>query len=418
MIGGTDDTGGSASKEWKGDLRDLAAGIASRLRQAGNRIERVIDRDPYHIVGYRGYATAGRALVQGRVLEDEGLRPADLVHSDWRNLLDALRRLESDPLPFARVRAHFGGHTSDLVADDEGFLREWIPLAQPLTAGWQPIQLELLGAEHATAPSATAPSATAPSATAPSATAPVLHPATGASFGVVSDLDDTVLQSEVRHFLRAARIVLLENARTRLPFPGVAEFYRALRGTQADGGGNPIFYVSSSPWNLYDVISNFLDQQRIPAGPLLLRDWDFGRSMFGHRQYKSERIAEVLEAYPALPFILIGDSAQEDPEIYADVVQRYPGRVLAVYVRNVTAHPGRSAALRELAKRVVDAGSSMVLADDTLAAARHAAEHGWIATAALPAIGADKREDEDGPAKVDAPGVDPREQGPTLVVEE
>ncbi|MBA3497453.1 MAG: DUF2183 domain-containing protein [Gemmatimonadales bacterium] len=389
--------------EWTHELGELAAGMVDRLRRAGNRLERLIDRDPYHIVGYRGYGSGTRVLVHGRVLEDEGIRPADPAHSDWRNLMDALRRLESDPLPFARVRASIGRSTRELVADEEGFFREWMPLAEPLAEdGWHPVRLALVGADHAGAPEATAP---------------VLRPPAAPAFGVVSDMDDTVLQSSVTSFIRAARMVLLENARTRLPFPGVAAFYRALHGG-LEGRGNPIFYVSSSPWNLYDVIADFLELQRIPAGPLLLRDWDLGRSLKGHGEHKQRLIAEVFDAYPTLPFILVGDSTQEDPEIYADLVRRYPGRVLAVYVRNVGAHPERSAAIRELTKVVVDAGSSMVMADDTLAAARHAAEHGWIPSEALGEIGADKRDDVSGPAKVDAPGVDPTVTGPTVVVEE
>ena len=129
-------------------------------------------------------------------------------------------------------------------------------------------------------------------------------------------------------------------------------------------------------------------------------------------------MVELFETYPALPFILVGDSAQEDPEIYAAMAERFPGRVLAVYIRNVHPHPERSTSVQTLADRVLKAGSSLVLADDTLAAARHAAEHGWIADSALAEIGGEKRDDTTGPAKVDAPGVDPDAAGPTLVVED
>ena len=91
----------------------------------------------------------------------------------------------------------------------------------------------------------------------------------------ISDLDDTVIQSRVTSFLQAVRTVMLGNARTRLPFPGVAAFYRALeRGGDGGDEQNPIFYVSSSPWNIHDLIAEFLDVQGIPTGPIRLRDWD------------------------------------------------------------------------------------------------------------------------------------------------
>jgi phosphatidate phosphatase APP1 len=230
-------------------------------------------------------------------------------------------------------------------------------------------------------------------------------------------MDDTVLQSSVTNFIRAARLTLLENARTRLPFPGVAGFYRALAAGSTGTAGNPIFYVSSSPWNFYDVIADFLEVQQIPAGPLLLRNWDIGPSLLQNAPHKSEYIAEILATYPALPFILVGDSTQEDPEIYADIVAANAPRILAVYIRNVKPHPERTRSIRELAQRVEAAGSTLVLADDTLAAASHAAAHGWIRHALLPEVREEKSADEGDGGKAASPGVEKSEPVPTVVVD-
>ena len=157
------------------------------------------------------------------------------------------------------------------------------------------------------------------------------------------------------------------------------------------------------------MIADFMAVQRIPAGPLLLRDWDIDRGLLGaarHHGHKGALVREIFDAYPALPFILVGDSGEQDPEIYRAVVHDYPGRVLAVYIRNVTPGADRSAAIARLADEVHAAGSTLVLADDTLAAARHAAERGWIDPAALAAVAEDKREDEGtAPGKEPAPGV-------------
>ncbi len=393
---------------WRDDLLGVFGELAWQARRTAGTIGRAIDRDPIQIVGYRGYGTADRALVLGRVLQDEGVRAPDASQSRWRNLISSLRRMESDPLPFARVRARAASSTharhDEIVADDEGFLRRWLtapdaPFAPP---GWHPVSLDL---------------ADPPNARPVRATTQVLTPAPTATFGVVSDMDDTVLQSEVTSFLRAARMVLLENALTRLPFPGVAAFYRALERGATGAEANPIFYVSSSPWNLYDVIDGFLEAQRIPIGPLLLRDWDLGRLSERHARHKGTVIREIFDTYPELPFLLVGDSGQEDPEIYAALVRERPGRVKAVYIRNVTPHAERLARIEALAREITAAGSTLVLADDTLAVARHAAMHGWIASDALGEIGGETSDDEGATgAKADAPGVDTK-RAPTVVVD-
>ena len=88
------------------------------------------------------------------------------------------------------------------------------------------------------------------------ATGRVLVPPSDAEFGVISDLDDTVIQSDVIRKLRMLVKLALSNAHTRKPFRGVAAFYRALHR-----GRNPFFYVSKSPHNLYSPLVEFLQHQ-------------------------------------------------------------------------------------------------------------------------------------------------------------
>ena len=378
--------------DWRQEIRDFASAAERRLWQHVNRVERVFDRDAYMPAGYRGYGTREKALVLGRVLQKNGDGSHFSVAAGaknetrphfyrWRNLAAALTRIESDPLPHARVRVAIGGASDDtreIVADDEGFVREWIGSREPLPEGaWLPIRLSL----------------EARGGDAVETVSHVLIPPPGAAFGVISDMDDTVLQSNVASLLKAARLVLLENAQTRMPFPGVAAFYRALEKGTGLTGPNPIFYVSKSPWNLYDVIVQFLERQGIPLGPVLLRDWDLipERATKG---FKTREIEEIFQTYPALPFILIGDTTQKDPEIYRDVVRAFPGRVLAVYIRNVQAPADRSHAVKKLGEELRAEQATLILADDTRAMAAHAAEQGWIDKGTLAEIGGDAKADE------------------------
>jgi phosphatidate phosphatase APP1 len=395
------------------DAERAGAGTGTALRRAlgtgarhvAGALGRLRAGAPTHLAGYRGYASGSRALVLGRALRGAPLAGADAAQSRWRNLLDSVRRIESDPLRNARVHGRIGDTTFELQADDEGFVHQWVPLARPLApGGWHPVHLSLDVPPPAPAAPATAtPEDGSPDATTSDAEASVLAPAATARYGVISDLDDTVLQSDATRLLRAARLLLLENARTRLPFPGVAALYRALVAGETGDDGNPLFYVSSSPWNLYDVIADFLDVQEIPPGPVLLRDWDLGRDLFRHGAHKRAAIGEILESYPALPFVLVGDSGQEDPEVYREIVRDFPGRVRAVYIRSVTRTPARLAAVEALAAEVAAHGSTLLLADDTEAMAAHAAAHGWMREAAVAAVHDVAEDDAARPAPDDVP---------------
>jgi phosphatidate phosphatase APP1 len=355
---------------WRDDISKLAGEFIGDAQRLGTWALAGGGPALYDIAAYRGYGTSSRVLVQGRVIRSKDIGPAGEHDSLLINLVNTYKRIDSDPVAGARVRVTVGMVERELTADNEGYFREWIDLASPLTGAspWENAQYQLVSPLLAVQPDVRG-------------VGRIRIPREGTTFGVISDLDDTVIQSRVSNFLQAVRTIMLGNARTRLPFPGVAGFYRAL---ERGGDGlrqNPIFYVSSSPWNIYDVIHEFLTLQEIPDGPILLRDWDVALSSLASshlRAHKEPLIEEILALYPSLPFILIGDTSQHDPEIYREVVRRHPSRILAIYIRDVTLNPARAAAVNALAEEVRAAGSSLVLSDDTDAAKAHAAANGWI----------------------------------------
>jgi hypothetical protein len=195
-----------------------------------------------------------------------------------------------------------------------------------------------------------------------------------------------------------ARNVFLANAHTRLPFPGVAGLYRALHEGQTGVDFNPMLYVSSSPWNLYDLLSQFFNLNEIPIGPILfLRNWGLTEEEIlpiKNAMYKTAVIRQMLDFYPKMPFILVGDSGQEDPEIYAKIAAEYPSRIMAVYIRNVSRHLKRPEDIQKLAEEVVKAGSALVLADDSMGIAKHALEREFITPASIGYIQQEKKKDE------------------------
>ncbi|HVH13163.1 MAG TPA: phosphatase domain-containing protein, partial [Longimicrobium sp.] len=354
-----------------------------------HRVEQKLDekRERYGLTGsgavriepYRGFGCPDRAWLRGRVLRGTPIPAAEEGAGVVMNLAAMIQRFESDEVPGARVRIHHPGGPVTVTADEEGFFEAWIHPRPEFAPGalWHTLEVEL---EH--------PAADPPVR----CQAQLLVPPPESAFGVISDLDDTVIKTGATSLLRMARTTFLSNARTRVPFPGVAAFYRALQKGAGESPFNPVFYVSSSPWNLHDLLTEFLTLQKIPIGPLMLRDWGIGSresSSGGHAGHKLGAIRRILDLFPALPFILIGDSGQEDPEIYHRVVHDHPDRILAVYIRNVTPRPERVDAIRRLADEVERAGSSLLLTDDTLAAAKHAAQNGWITAGGLEEVAAD-----------------------------
>ena len=371
-------------------LNKLAHTVGRNLRAAKRTFDRRIGKtEQPHIMPYRGFGNDARVLVMGRALRDPGLREATEKNTVWKNLIESYKRIETDELPGARVRVRFKALAQDLVADNEGFFRATLELPTPPNADegyWHEVDLELLhplpeeGAHV-------------------SARAQTLIPPRDAQFGVISDLDDTVIQTGATDVVRMVRATIFGNARTRIPFPGVAAFYAALQAGGTGTGFNPIFYVSSSPWNLYDVIEQFLALQRIPLGPLMLRDWGMSidRIPVGHSTHKLSIARQILGMYPQQQFILLGDSGQEDPEIYREIVREYPNRILCCYIRNVTPKDARRESLQRVADEIREAGSEMVIAQDTNAAARHAAGRDFITEASLAGIAADEQQVEDLP---------------------
>jgi phosphatidate phosphatase APP1 len=351
-------------------------GWKRRVVKAGGAVEGWFDRlrfgirrrtrrlSPIEILPYRGYGTRDALFLKGRVLEMVRLKPSSAGDSRRDNLRNMARRFLSSEIPHARVRATYRGHEIEATSDEEGFFDLRFELAQPLEGDtvWHPVEIELVWPQVREADE-------------PRARGSVLVPS-GARFGVISDLDDTVIQSSATDLLRMARMTLLRNAYTRLPFEGVSEFYRALQAGRTGGECNPIFYVSSSPWNLYDLLEDFLDLHGVPAGPLFLKDWS-PTNLGKHERHKLDVIRTLLATYPELPFVLIGDSGEQDPEIYRKIVQEHPGRIRSIYIRDVTTRE-RDVVVGRIGEELRDLGVEMLLTADTAEALAHAAEQGLI----------------------------------------
>lgn len=326
---------------------------------------------------YRGYGSQEEIYLMGRVFHQSSVGSSLRERSSRRDMLDLLRRFLRKGVGDAVLLARFGGATERVTTDPDGYFHVRLRPVEPPSPDhlWHTVDLELIEpAEAATAEGA-------------KVHGKVFVPPENAQRVIISDIDDTVMYTGVVNKVKMMWRLFLQGPRSRVAFPGVASLYRALYRGPSGEELNPMLYVSRGPWSIYEMLQEFFRLHRIPVGPILfLREW----GMTLHRplprrseDHKLALIRDMLNLYSDLPFVLIGDSGQHDPEIYTQVVREHPGRVVATYIRNVSRHPERVRAIEALAKEVVDADSTLLLAADSFAMAEHAAEHGLIPPEAL-----------------------------------
>jgi phosphatidate phosphatase APP1 len=327
-------------------------------RAAGRPLSRRVVISPY-----RGFGRQDELLIRGRVLIDKQITRATAAEPLWRNVLNTYRRFQSDEVANVRIVASYREAVVETVTDQEGyFLARLAPDAGRAPArpedgraearpasGWLDVNLHL--PDHDV-----------------TAVAHVLVPREDATFGIISDIDDTIVRTNATSLLGMTRSII-SNAAARLPFEGVADLYRALHVER-----NPIFYVSSSPWNLYELLHDYMAINEIPYGPMLLQDWGIEESVLilaSHSEHKMAQIASIVDYYPHLKWLLIGDSGQHDPEIYLQVIRAYPGRIVAAFIRDVT-RDLRDQAVARIIGESNAAGVEMLYVRDSAEALEHA----------------------------------------------
>lgn len=351
--------------------------LLEALSQAEHQISRAKFRlkdhlnlfDPIKIMPFYGFGSEHYVFLKGRVLEKEKMQENPDGESTFEHLKDTYKRYASDEIPQINLMASFAGRQKKLTTDSEGFFEVEFEFEKPINYAkeGQKVQLELL--EHKT------------NHDIPSAEGFIFVPGKDAEFGIISDIDDTILVSRVTHFFAELRLKLMQDATQRHPFPGIAAFLNALQKGADGKGDNPIFFVSGSEWNLFDLLIHFFNYNNIPGGPLLLRDkgtrLDKGKLETGQRAYKKEKIRHILKTYPTMKFICIGDSGEHDPETYRKIQKEFPKQLIGVYIRDVS-QDQRDEEVQRIKKEVEQDGAQMLEATETFTAARHALGMGWI----------------------------------------
>lgn len=295
---------------------------------------------------YHGYGGDGRLVVFGHVLKISPLPRKKFRKNVFTNTFALIRLFMVKPIRNARVVLEFQGETVEKLTEKDGFFRfEWTPQRMP-GPGWHKLKVSLAeGVVRKYYGSVRGEGE--------------LFVPHVKQYAIISDIDDTFLISHSSNLRKRLYVLLTENAYSRKPFDGVVKHYQALATAGTDlSEPNPFFFVSSSEWNLYDYIRDFATKNDLPKGVYLLsqlkrlsQSWKTGQNRHGTKFF---RIVRVLEAFPAQDFILLGDDSQQDPVIYASVVEHFADQIKAVYLRNV--YPKNMTVVAESIKRIEACG--------------------------------------------------------------
>ena len=336
-----DDEKEQSSMGWKDSFGRLAKASLLNIedfadtswRRFANRME---FSQPRQIMAYAGYGNGTHVWVQGRVLANKPIRGPKDDDSWWDNLRSTYERWETDEIAGAEVELIYGDQRRTVTTGPEGYYNA------RFDADTRYPKTDIVIARYTDDDASV------------TATHRITLAAPDAEYMIISDMDDTVIHTGITDLLLAARLTFLNNAKTRKPLAGVAGLYRELVG----GGSsrNPVFYVSNSGWNMYDLLRDFIDLNDIPRGPLLLRDLGFHSDEDDTSGHKAATFRELLQRYPTLPAILIGDSGQHDAELYASVAKEFPDRILAIYIRDVD--PDETSAHDAKVDAIIDDNSS------------------------------------------------------------
>lgn len=242
------------------------------------------------------------------VVAGRSLRPQEDLQRGWRAFISA-------PAVNHRVTIVVKGRRIEAEADRSGLIDVTVR-GHGLAPGWHEVRIEIEDGAPVDAP--------------------VLVVGSSQSFGIVCDIDDTILSTSLPRPLVAGWNTFVKTEATRRPVPGMAPLLRRLID---DHPGAPLVFVSTGAWNTAPLLGRFLRRNGFPIGPMLLTDWGptstgWFRSGREHKQACLHRLAREL---PHISWVLVGDDGQHDPTIYAEFAAQRPDAVRLIALRELTA---------------------------------------------------------------------------------
>lgn len=267
------------------------------------------------IVPFTGYGIGDHVRVLGRLI----LRPAQpkttlglyaetlLQRRGWRNFV-------STPVPRRPITVQVGDRELEVLTDRGGYFDVNLR-TDDLASGWRQVSVRTDEAEPTPAP--------------------IQVIDADQDFGLISDIDDTILSTWLpRAFLAAWNSFVITEG-NRQAIPGMARMYQRLLQARP---GAPIVYVSTGSWNTLPFLNRFMKRHGFPKGPMLLTDFGPTQNSWfrSGQEHKRRAMAELARDFPNIKWVLIGDDGQHDPVLYREFAELRPDRVRAIAIRQLS----------------------------------------------------------------------------------
>jgi phosphatidate phosphatase APP1 len=267
-------------------------------------------------VAYQGYGSTGWVRVLGRVLLTKKPTPGSSAEHAARNGTQNVRgwrAFTSVPVPYIAVEVTIGDVVTKVRADRGGLIDTVVHVQLP--PGRHTAVLRAEGTEPV------------------EAVIQVIAP--DVKFGIVSDIDDTVMVTALpRPFLALWNTFVLSE-RARMATPGMPVLLDRLTMEHPDA---PVIYLSTGPWNAAPTLARFLSRNMYPAGALVLTDWGLTQDRWfrSGQDHKLRNLERLAEEFPDMRWLLIGDNGQHDEAIYSGFAQEHADKVAAIAIRQLS----------------------------------------------------------------------------------
>jgi phosphatidate phosphatase APP1 len=273
---------------------------------------------------YRGYANDQELIIMGHVFKPTNKADYDFQKKKFKNAKSIIRLFQLKTKSNEDVYLEINGKIIHTKTLEDGYFKFCIPLKNKADFGWIKYSVFIKHNEKKI-----------------KANSSYIRPTVG-KFGFISDIDDTFLISHTRNPFKKIYVLLFKNVNNRKIYKDVVSHYQVLQSAgRADRNKeNAFFYVSSSEWNLYGLITQFARIHELPKAVLLLKNikTSLAQLFFTGREshnHKFDKIKHILEFYPDLKYVLLGDDSQQDPKLYEAICKLFPLHIKAVYIRQV-----------------------------------------------------------------------------------